>query len=184
MCVLVLSIKGSALRLLLSRQRATLPASPLGSLYKGITIIRCLINSPSSEPRSAICLGRVHPGSPFHSGRSRTPLPRASCGAIRGIIRCDAICHGLIGLRNWNLPNPWQRRDGFSRCVWRSCLAQKPIACLLVYCSSSGANRIASTKGLKLRNVWLSFKSRLANIECIKIDRSTSERRLRRDGQR
>lgn len=88
-----------------------------GSLYKGITIIRCLINSPSSEPRSAICLGRVHPGSPFHSGRSRMPLPRASCGAIRGIIRCDAICHGLIGLRNWNLPNPRQRRDGFSRCV-------------------------------------------------------------------
>lgn len=76
----------------------------LGSLYKGITIIRCLIN----------------PYPPWHCNllRARYSDPLATfwaiatvvadCGAIRGIIRWDAICHRAHppGLRNWNPPNP------------------------------------------------------------------------------
>lgn len=52
-----------------SEASGELPASPLGSLYKGITIIRCLINP--YRHGIAICLGHV---TAIRSGRSRTSL--------------------------------------------------------------------------------------------------------------
>lgn len=72
--------------------RGGLPtASPLGSLYKGITIIRCLINPPHPSPplrtrASAICLGRVYgarnPNAPRRRAR-RFPRSRAIASARR-----------------------------------------------------------------------------------------------------
>lgn len=102
-------------------------ASPLGSLYKGITIIRCLINPYRV---SAICLGRVtrpfrftgcrRSGAREEDGRQPPPSSIAARDPRYNSLRCNLLAE-LIGLRNWNLPNPRQRRW-----IFKVCLTQLP----------------------------------------------------------
>lgn len=92
-----------------------LPASPLESLYKGITIIRCLINPTLPPPRHCNLLRARYSDSlaPVLGDRERR------CRRLRrdpwyNSPGCN-LPPGSPGLRNWNPPNPRQRE--FSRCV-------------------------------------------------------------------